>query len=856
MGQLGSGAVRQLGSGAVREWCVVRLPIDDFLPTIVASVRARRAAVIVAAPGAGKTTRVPPALCDDGPVLVLQPRRVAARSMAARVASERGWTLGREVGWHVRLDRHFTRDTRVLFATEGMLTARLLQDPLLSDFRTVIIDEFHERSVHADLGIALARQAWAARDDLRIVVMSATIDAARVAEFLGGAPIVDVPGRTFPLEIHHAPGVTVEQAVLDVVPSLRGAALCFLPGAGEITRAANGLAARLSVSAPDVSVLPLHGGLSADAQDAAIRSTTGRRVILATNLAETTLTVPDVTVVIDAGLQKVARYDAERAIDRLVTERVPQDSADQRAGRAGRVQAGRVWRLWDARDRLRSHREAEIHRIDLAATVLDVVAWGGDPFTPGGFGWFEAPPVHALDAARALLHQLGAIDANGRLTTLGGDVRRIPAHPRLARLLLADGASERAARAVAMISEGGRAVRTARDQAVPVAASVVRGGDVAECDVLALVEDREFPHHLKELARALRASTSGAGGLDAGTASEARFRRALFAAYPDRLARRRTPQSDRFVLASGTGARLSRESGVHHAEFVVAVEIRRVEGIAGAGGRSSGGRGPGASSAADEAMIVMASRVEPEWIVPTSREVVHEFDAAAGKVRAARIERYGALVLSSHAVAVDATAAAPIYARIWRARERTPREQELLARLKFAAGGTGAKGARGSEPFSTVLAQLGTEVSDETSVPDWAFSVENGSDPLAPLASLPPDIVRRLEQAAPSTLRVPSGRDRPLSYRDDGSVVASVKLQEVFGLADSPRIGAQQVPVTFELLAPNGRPVQVTRDLKSFWTRGYLDVRKELRGRYPKHPWPDDPWTATPTARAKRRDAR
>ncbi len=813
------------------------LPIDAFLPEIVAAVRARRTAVITAAPGAGKTTRVPPALCDDGPVLVLQPRRVAARSMAARVADERGWTVGREVGWHVRLDRKFTRETRVLFATEGMLTARLLQDPLLSDFRTVIIDEFHERSVYADIGLALTKQAWAARDDLRLVVMSATIDADRVAAYLGDAPVIRVPGRSFDLDIRYAPGVTVEQAVIDALPAAKGAILCFLPGAGEIARAMTSLTGRLP---SDVSVLPLHGGLSADAQDAAIRSFAGHRVILATNVAETTLTVPDVTVVIDSGVHKVARYDAERAIDRLVTERVPQDSADQRAGRAGRVQAGCVWRLWDVRDRLRPHRDAEIQRVDLAATALDVVSWGGDPFAPGAFDWYEAPAAHAIEAARDLLHQLGAIDAAGKLTALGADLRRVPAHPRLARLLLADGASARAARAVAMIAEGvrggsGQGGRVSVGQVAQAPISGARAAaDISECDVLAAVEDRVFPPYLNELARALRTSAAGTASVASEPETEARFRRALFAAYPDRLARRRDPQADRFVLTSGTGARLARESGVHHAEFVVAVEARKIDGAR-------------ATSAADEAFIVMASRVESEWITPTSRDIVHEFDVVAGKVRARRIERYGALTLSSHAVAADPAAAAPIYARVWRARERTPRELELLARLRFAAG------SRGSEPFSTVLAQLGTEPLDEASVPNWAFSVENGSDPLDPLASLPADVRRRLDQAAPPTLRVPSGRDRPLTYRDDGSVVASVKLQELFGLADSPRVGADQVPVTFELLAPNGRPVQVTRDLKSFWARGYLDVRKELRGRYPKHPWPDDPWTATPTARAKRR---
>ena len=817
------------------------LPIDPYLPEIADALRRRRSVVITAAPGAGKTTRVPPALCDAGRVLVLQPRRVAARSMASRVAAERGWTVGREVGWHVRMDRTFTRETQVLFATEGILTARLLADPLLSDFHTIVLDEFHERSVHADLGLALARQAWAAREDLRLVVMSATIDAGRVAAYLDDAPVISVPGRTFSLDIRYAPSASVEHAVGEALSVTSGSILCFLPGAGEITRAISAIRARVGQARPDLAVLPLHGGLSADAQDAAIRPSSAPRVIVATNVAETTLTVPDIATVIDTGLQKVARYDAERAIDRLVTERVSQDSADQRAGRAGRVRAGLVWRLWDERDRLRAHRDAEIHRIDLAAVALDVLAWGGDPFTPGAFAWFEAPPAHALEAARDLLHQIGAIDLVGRVTALGADLRMLPTHPRLARLILADGASERAAKAAAIISEGGRA--SASDVGDGLVLAHSRGG-VAECDVLALVEDRRWPEPLLEQARALRNAAARSTHVTDSRLTEAEFRRALFSAYPDRLARRRDAGGQRFVLASGSGARLSRESVVQRAEFVVAVDVRSVEGVRPTGAS----RAPSFSgSAADEPLIALASRVEPEWIVPTAREVVHEFDAEAGKVRAKRVERYGALVLSSHAVAVDAEAAAPIYASVWRARPRTPRELELLARLQFAAGPSSAA------PFADVLSLLGS-APPEGALPSWAFTAEQGGDPLDPLGSLPADLRRRLEQVAPATLLVPSGRERPLAYRDDGSVIAAVKLQELFGLAESPRIGPRQVPVTFELLAPNGRPVQVTRDLKSFWARGYQDVRKELRGRYPKHPWPDDPWTATPTARAKRRE--
>ncbi|TAK17594.1 MAG: ATP-dependent RNA helicase, partial [Acidobacteria bacterium] len=568
------------------------LPIDGRLAEIASVVAARRSAVITAAPGAGKTTRVPPALAGAGPVLVLQPRRVAARAMASRVAEEHGWTLGREVGWHVRFDRRFTRETRILFATEGILTARLQTDPLLSDFATIIIDEFHERSIHADLGLALAKQAWAARDDLRLVVMSATLDADRVAAYLGDAPVVRVEGRTFPVAVSYQPGMTVEDAVMSALPAT-GATLCFLPGAGEIARAQTSLAPRLAALGSPVAVLPLYGGLGADAQDAAIRPTPGRRVILATNLAETTVTVPDVTVVIDSGVHKVARYDAERGVDRLVTERISRDSAEQRSGRAGRVREGRAVRLWDARDRLREHREAEIHRIDLAGTLLDVVGWGGDPWTAGAFDWYEPPPPAATSAARELLMALEAIDRSGRLTPIGRQLRKLPVHPRLARLMLGDDMNLRSARAAAWLSEGGRA---------------------PDVDIAAIVDSPAFPRHLDQLARSLIRDRDSFRENE----SRSRFERAVFAAYPDRLARRREPTGDRFVLASGTGARLAKSSGALSHEFVVALEVRSLH---------SGG--------AEEPRITVASPVEPEWIVPTSREVVHTFDPAARTLRAA-----------------------------------------------------------------------------------------------------------------------------------------------------------------------------------------------------------------------------
>jgi ATP-dependent helicase HrpB len=757
------------------------LPIDAYLDAIVGRLRERRAVVITAAPGAGKTTRVPPALVGDGPVILLQPRRVAARAIARRIAHERNWTIGREIGWHVRFERQFSKDTRLLVATEGVLTARLQQDPMIADFRTIVIDEFHERSIHADLALALAREAWRARDDLRIVVMSATLDAGAVAAFLDDCPVIDVPGRTFPLDIQYRPAASIEDAILDVRSrSAEGAVLAFLPGAPEIRRAAERLAPKLAHRSIDV--LPLHGGLDADEQDAAIRASSRPRVILATNLAETTVTVPDVTIVVDTGLHKVARYDPARAIDSLDTERVSQDAADQRAGRAGRVRAGTVVRLWDARDRLRPHREPEIARVDLAAVVLDLVAWGAALST---FEWFEAPPAHAVDAAIELLRRLEALDDAGRLTPTGRQLIRLPIHPRLGRIVIAAEGSRQAALAVALLSE--------RHAAPP-----ARGA--TSCDLLALVErEPELPPHVTRVAReigdAYRRATSEAPST---RTTDVEFRRAVLAGYPDRVARRRSAKGDRLVLASGTGAKLGRESGVHDAEWLVAVDV-------------TAGTAPGA-----EALVRIATRIEREWLRATSSDIRHEM--TDGVVRAWRADRYDELTLGEQPAPVDPEIAADMVASAYIARGPTEEDERCLNRLRFA-------GLAEGRPFEMLVREAARGV---TRLDDVRLRVP-----------LPPDLLRRLERDAPEFLSLPAGRRTPLRYRDDGRVVASVKLQHVFGLRETPRLGPRQIAVTFELLAPNGRPAQVTSDLASFWKTGYPVVRRELRARYPKHAWPE-----------------
>jgi ATP-dependent helicase HrpB len=751
-----------------------------------------------AAPGAGKTTRVPPALIDAGSVILLQPRRVAARAVARRIAEERGWTLGREIGWQIRFEKRFSRDTRLLVVTEGILTARLQQDPLLSEFATIVLDEFHERSIHADLGLALARQAWLARGDLRIVVMSATLDVEPIARFLDDCPVVSVAGEPYPLAIEYAPGESLRDAVAALVPRTTGQLLCFLPGAGEIERARADLAP--VASAFGLEVVPLHGSLSADAQDDAIRAVTERRIILATNIAETSLTVPGVSVVIDTGQVKVARYDGERGVDSLSLERVTQDSADQRAGRAARTSPGIARRLWDSRDRLRPHREPEISRVDLAGPLLDVLGWGSQA---GSFEWFEAPPPRRIEAARRVLERLGAIETRGtssRVTALGRLLQRIPLHPRLARILVDGRAAAQIAAACALLAE-------------PL--SLEPNAVTTTCDLLPLIDrfDRQ-PFHTRQVADELRRIAGAAlEGEVAAAASEEELRHALFTAYADRLAKRRGGTTDRLTLATGHGATLTRESGVRDGDYLVALDVIAGErdGIA-------------------ESRIRAASRVEPEWITPTSIASEHRLDPETGRVRAWRVVRFDEIVLSETPGPIDPVVAAALLRDAWLQREPDARTVQLLRRLRFA--------------------RLDVDVPALVQVA--AAQVERLNE-IDLESHVPFETRRALAERAPATLVVPSGRSTALDYAQDGSVAASVKLQELFGLAESPTIGPDRIPVTFHLLAPNGRPVQTTRDLRSFWQRTYPEVRKELRGRYPKHPWPDDPWTAHPTRRTKPR---
>ena len=779
------------------------LPIDPRIPEIVERLRADRALVIVAPPGAGKTTRVPPALAAGGKTIVLQPRRIAARSLARRIAAERNWTLGDEVGWQVRFDRKFSSRTQLLIATEGILTARLQSDPLLGEFQIVVIDEFHERSVNADLALALAKQAMLARDDLRIVVMSATLDAEPVAAFLGGCRIIEIEGRAHPVEVRYRPELAFSQAVREAFGRAEGHVLGFLPGAPEIRRAASELS---SLQAP---LFELHGSLSPELQDAAVSTTPGDRprIILATNLAETSLTVEGVTEIVDSGLHKVVRYDPSIGVDRLETERISRDSADQRAGRAGRTAPGRATRLWDERQELLDHREPEIRRVDLAGPLLDIFAWGGDPLT---FEWFERPPAESIQRGLDLLARLGAI-AEGKITARGREMHALPLHPRHAAVILEAGRSREAAVACGILSEG---LRWAESR--------------PEVDLLDLVARiNEAPPAVRravdEVARASRAQQS--------VGDDEALQRALYAGYSDRLAKRRE-ESDRFVMAGGSGAILM--EGGHfpkEQELLVALQILA----------------PRRGSA--DSIIRLASAVPRKWAHPAETRLEHRFDPATRSVRATEIDSLDGIPLAERPAAADPEKAGEILAAVIVAALRARDEEIALPR--------GIAAAFDMAQLDAAVQQLrrARAAGDPIDLEILAGRLAAGRTTLPPLdlwSLLDWQQKKRIDQLAPSSIAVPSGRSARLAYRRDGDVVLSIKLQELFGMAESPRIGTDGRAVVIELLAPNGRAVQTTNDLRSFWGGAYQEVRKELRGRYPRHPWPEDPWTAPATRRTVR----
>lgn len=903
---------------------MISLPIDAHLPEITDRLAKSRSLVLVAPPGAGKTTRVPPAVLRAGllssaehPNLVmLQPRRVAARASAQRIAEENHWQLGREVGYHVRFDRKIGPATRLRVLTEGILTRQLLDDPFLEGVGCVILDEFHERSIHTDLCIALLREVQqTVREDLLLIVMSATLEAEGVSQFLGDCPIVRTEGRTFPVDIRHAGwsqdriAERAADAVIEVLNSASrpssalttehsalppGDILVFLPGVEEIRRTLSQL--DRVAREQDLLLLPLHGSLPPDDQMLALHPAKQQKVICATNIAETSLTIDGVRTVIDSGLARVAGYDPQRGLDRLDLARISKASATQRAGRAGRTAPGQCIRLWSKSEEqaMADFQTPEICRVDLCGTVLLLHAWGKSD--PRAFGWYEPPPQRMLESAERLLAMLGAItsDKNGQITPLGRRMLALSVHPRLARLLVEardhrifeDGATIAALLSEKDIVWEERGVPRWQRQATTVGKSDL----LVRVELLRQAEQARFAPHLRDqgidpvaarqvakvrddLARLCDRLTNGQG--DRGTraqgetgAAPSRRRtspsplpvsppplvplssdlhlRLPLLAYPDRVCRRRASDPLAAAMVGGGGVRLAPESIVGPAvsyEFFVALDARQDE-----------------RSNTREAVVRIASAIDPAWLaeffpgeVRTERVVVYdpEREAVTGSLRT----WYRDLLLREEknvSVSPPAAAAALAAAVLPRAREIITSDDaaaQLLARVDLL------RRHMPEHPWPTfddaALGEVLTEASaGKRSLEDLRRA------PFASLlmARLPYPLDRLLDQHAPDAVAVPTGNRIRLKYAAGQAPVLAVRLQEVFGWTDTPTIAGGRVPVLLHLLGPNYRPVQITSDLRSFWTTTYFQVRKDLRVRYPKHSWPQDPLSAKPEAKGRRRD--
>lgn len=826
-------------------------PIDDLLPRIRDSLAAHSRLVLEAPPGAGKTTQVPPALLDapwlgGRKIIVLEPRRVAARAAAMFMARQRGEEVGQTVGYRIRFENRVSSATRIEVVTEGILTRMIQDDPTLDGVGALLFDEFHERHLAADLGLALALDVQASlREDLRIVVMSATLDGERLASWLD-APRLSSAGRSFPVDVAHFPARREEAlehqtrlAVEHALSTHPGDVLVFLPGQREIARADSALAAVAAQHGADV--LTLHGELPVEQQSRVLQPAPDgrRRVVLATNVAESSVTLPGVRVVIDSGLAREPRYDPNSGFARLDVVSIAQASADQRAGRAGRVADGWAYRLWPRSQRLEPQRRPELAQVELAGLALELAAWGD-----ANLRFPDAPPPGALAAARELLHRLGALEGDA-ITALGRRVLALGTHPRLAAMLLAP--------------------RDAREQALA-------------CDVAALIEARDplraRSDALAERWQALAAFRAGRtpadasrGALAAIDQSARQWRRrlrldadpprdvpthalgdVLLHAFPDRIARQHPADAHRYLLANGRSARVFDDSALFGERWIVITELRDETRDA----RILRG------APLDESRL---EREFPQRFVSEDRVV---WDAATRGIAAVRERRFDRIVIDSRPLArpdpsryadalLDAVRQLGLGAlpwteplAQWRARVRCLRAwQPALALPDLSDAALLADLERWLRPALAGRTRL--DAIDEAA---FGEALKSGVDwPMR----------QRIDALAPLRIAVPSGMERRIEYAYDDETdapvppVLAVKLQELFGLADTPCIADGRVPLTLHLLSPGGRPLQVTRDLRGFWERTYPEVRKEMKGRYPKHPWPDDPWTATATHRAKPR---
>jgi ATP-dependent helicase HrpB len=825
------------------------LPIDGITPDIVASLERSNAVVIEAAPGAGKTTRVPVAidvagLTDGRMVVVLQPRRVAARAAARRIAWENGWRLGDEVGYHVRFDRKAGPATRILVVTEGIFISMLQRDPFLERVGAVVFDEFHERSLDLDISLAMSRRVQdQVRPDLRLIVMSATLDGGPVAAFLGDCPRVVCEVLQHPVEVTYAPRQMEGDPARAAAAAVKRALdldtrdiLVFLPGVAWIKRCARELE---SLSADRRFLLtPLHGGLRAEEQDLAIQPAEMRKVILATNIAETSVTIDGVGTVVDSGLARIMRYDRGCELNRLETSRISRASAKQRAGRAGRQGPGRCLRLWTEAEHssLREAESPEISRLELSRSVLQLGSWGEHDLE--AFGWFEKPPRRALEEAFELLRSLGAVNDAG-LTSHGRLMAELPVSPRFARMLIEGhelGCLENAAWIAAALSEGLPAHADTLDLVAASLESTHRGhGQQKDARGRRIITVRD------QLVEAVTRRLGPASKMTAGRREA--LSRAVLAAFPDRVARLREGAPDRAVMVGGRGLRLYNHGQAAKNDLFVAVEV-----TAGDRGRHH------------EARVSHMVPIERSWLAREFDETTtdHEIGPAGGKVRAIRRSTWRGLVLDEiegppndpdRTAAVLAEAASEdLEANLGLDRRDV---RSWLARLRSLAAWR---------------PELGLPVFDHEEITAMLPVLSHGKTSIAELRKLPivsilsgflsAEQTAALEREAPERLRVPSGSRVRLDYEPGKPPVLAVRLQELFGMTETPTVAGGRVRVMLHLLAPNGRPQQITDDLASFWATTYQQVRAELRGRYPKHHWPEDPLKAAPTARTRPRRKR
>jgi ATP-dependent helicase HrpB len=844
---------------------LARLPIDDVLSDVVAAVRDRGTVVLVAPPGAGKTTRVPGALLDagavDGEVVVLQPRRLAARLAASRVASERGGELGGEVGYEVRFDRRAGPRTRIRFVTEGVLTRRLLGDPELRGVGCVIIDEFHERHLDGDLALALVARLRARRPELKLVVMSATLDAEPVAAFLDGAPVVRSEGRAFALAIEHMEqpddrplGRQVAAAVRRIAQDARGPAggrldgdvLVFLPGAAEIRRCEEDLADVAAIF--DLAVLPLYGDLPAEDQDRAVRPAPRPKVILATNVAETSVTIDGVVTVIDSGLARIARHSPWTGLPSLQIEPVSRASCAQRAGRAGRTRPGRAIRLYTRHDHdtRRAFEVPEIGRADLAGAALEL--YGAGLAGLGALRWFEPPPAPAAAAAEELIARLGAVE-RGAITALGRRMLRFPVHPRLARIVCEAerrGVAEPACMIAALL--GVRELRIER-RGPRAEARIASPSDLID-DMDALYDARQHnlradrlrrdgldPHAAaaadriaRQLARTARDELRAPDDHDA---ADRELRVAILTGFCDRVGKRRAARSPDILFAGGGSGALAPSSAVIDAELVVAVDVADTS----------------ARGQATKVQIRRASAIEASWLLDLYLDRIAERDELVWNAAKQRVERVAQMTYDGLAIDEQRD--------VEGARRAGAAAAAVLAREALAAG---------IEQFvdPAALAQWRARVALAAKLAPASGLTAPTDDALAQViaraceGAISFDELRKLglldlldarlgehralvDRLAPTHLKLPRRGRAPIHYELDQPPWIASRMQDFFGLARAPTVGDGRVPLVLHLLAPNQRPVQVTTDLPGFWVKHYPALRKQLMRRYPRHAWPEDP---------------